>query len=116
VALTEDELALVRDEIGIADPPSDSDLDDIHERRGGLVGVVRAVWAGRLADLLALPATFSVSGEYSQSTSANIEAIRKRLSELSGLPDDSDDIPPVDDDGRRPVESLRLVRCDDTGR
>lgn len=114
MALAEDELALVRAEIGAADPPSDSDLDDIHDRRGGLVGVVREIWASRLADFLADPASFSVdSGSYSQNAGKNIEAIQRRLGELSSYPDDSDDIPPLlPDDGRHPVDSLQLVRDD----
>lgn len=94
MALTDDQLSIVRDEIGPADPPSDSDLDDLHDRYGGLVGVVRAVWKQRLAVLLGTPASFTVVGEYGQNTSANIDAIRRRLFELSGAPDDSDEIPP----------------------
>ena len=93
MALAPDELALVRAEIGDAEPPDDTDLDAIHERRGGLVGVVREVWAKRLADLLALPASFSVAGEYSQSTAANIDAITKRLAQLAPYDDDEDTIP-----------------------
>lgn len=111
MALDPDQLAAVRDEIGTIEPPSDSDLDDIHERKGGLVGVVRAVWAQRLADLMAEPATFSVSGEYSQSTGKNIEAIQARLAELSSFPDDSNEIPPGGIDVR-PISSYQLVRPD----
>lgn len=110
--LDPDQLAIVRDEIGTADPPSDGDLDDIYDRKGGLVGVVRVVWAQRLANLLALPATFSVSGEYSQSTGDNIEAIQTRLKELSGLSDDSDEIPPTGVGETRPLTSWQLVRPD----
>lgn len=116
MALEADELAQVRDEIGVAEPPSDSDLDDIHDRVGGTVGVVRAVWAQRLAALLALPASFNVSGEYSQNTSANIEAIQKRLAQLSSLPDDSNDIPPQGADPMVQVTSAHLIRCNDGGR
>ncbi len=111
MALSSDQLASIRDEIGTAEPPTTADLDVIYDRVSGLVGVVRAVWAQRLANLLAEPATFSVSGEYSQSTSANIEAIRKRLSELASYPDDSDTIPPGGVD-TRPIQSYQLVRPD----
>lgn len=111
MALDPEQLAEVRDEIGTTEPPSDSDLDDIHDRKGGLVGVVRAVWAQRLANFLADPATFAVSGEYSQSVRDNIEGIQNRLKELAGVPDDSDDIPPkgevVD-----VINSYQLVRPD----
>jgi hypothetical protein len=94
VALTADQIALLRAELGVAEPPSDSDLDDIYLLRGGLVGVARHVWAGRLADFLAVPGAFTVVGDYSQSTAANITAIRQRLIDLAGYPDTSDDLPP----------------------
>lgn len=74
--------------------PDDSELDDIYALRGGLVGVIRHVWSSRLAVILASPASFQVSGEYGQSTAANIDAIRRRLYELSAYPDSSDTIPP----------------------
>lgn len=93
MALTLDELAAVRAEIGDTVPPSDDDLDEIHDRRGGLVGVVREVWAKRLAEYLASPASFTVSGEYAQSVAANIQGIQKRLAELATADDDSDEIP-----------------------
>lgn len=111
MALDPEQLAEVRDEIGTNDPPSDSDLDDIHDRKGGLVGVVRAVWAQRLAEFLSNPATFSVSGEYSQSVRDNIEGIQKRLAELAGVSDDSDEIPPKGEEVR-PINSYQLVRPD----
>ncbi len=111
MALSSDQLATIRDEIGTAATPTDADLDVIHDRVSGLVGVVRAVWAQRLANMLAEPATFSVSGEYSQSVAANIEAIRKRLSELALYPDDSDTIPPGGVESR-PIGSYQLVRPD----
>lgn len=111
MALDSEQLAEVRDEIGTIEPPSDSDLDDIHDRKGGLVGVVRAAWAQRLANLLAEPATFSVSGEYSQSVRDNIEGIQNRLKELAGVPDDSDEIPPPGLEVAV-IHSYQLVRPD----
>jgi hypothetical protein len=110
--LDPDQLAIVRDEIGTVEPPSDGDLDDIYDRKGGLVGVVRTVWAQRLANLLAEPATFSVAGEYSQSTRDNIEGIQNRLKELSGTADDSDDIPPGGLEAVQEIHSYQLVRPD----
>ena len=74
--------------------PDDTELDDYFTLRGGLVGVIRHVWANRLAVLLSAPATFSVSGEYSQSVTGNIEAIRRRLFELAAYPDSHEEIPP----------------------
>jgi hypothetical protein len=107
VALTADERALVRSEIGDAEPPTTTELDEIHERRGGLVGVVREVWSKRLADLLAEPASFSVAGQYSESSGDNIRAIQERLRALSGSADDSDVIPPM---GVPAMRVYRLVR------
>jgi hypothetical protein len=109
--LDPDQLALVRDEVGTVEPPSDADLDDIYDRKSGLVGVVRVVWAQRLANFLADPATFNVSGEYSQSVRDNIEGIQKRLAELSGVADDSDDIPPGGVT-MQTLQSYQLVRPD----
>lgn len=94
MALTADQFVILRAELGDKVPPSDVDLDQIYTLRGGLVGVVRHVWQSRLAALLNSPASFAVSGEYSQSTSANIAGIQRRLLELAGIPDDSDEIPP----------------------
>lgn len=94
MALTLDELALVRAEVGDTVPPSDDDLDEIHDRRGGLVGVVREVWSKRLADLLASPASFTVSGEYGQNVASNILGIQQRLRELAGADDTDNEIPP----------------------
>lgn len=110
--LDPDQLSTVRDEIGTVEPPTDGDLDDIYDRKGGLVGVVRVVWAQRLANLMAEPATFSVAGEYSQSTAKNIEAMQQRLKELSGAADDSDDIPPGGIEVVAEINSYQLVRPD----
>lgn len=96
MALTQAQLDLLHGELApdAWGGPDDSTLDDIYALRGGLVGVIRHVWSERLATILAQPASFQVSGEYGQNTSANIEAIRRRLYELSAYPDDADTIPP----------------------
>jgi hypothetical protein len=96
VALSQAQLDLLHGELA-PDPwggPDDSELDDIFTLRGGVVGVIRQVWSTRLATLLANPASFQVSGEYGQNVTANIEAIRRRLFELSAYPDSADVIPP----------------------
>lgn len=100
--------ALVRTEVGTTVPPSDDDLDEIHDRRGGLVGVIREVWTGRLANMLAAPATFAIPGDYSQSTSTNIVELRKLLKLMAHLPDDSDDLSALTGS----VTVRHLVRCD----
>jgi hypothetical protein len=104
--MTSDQLALVRAEIGTAVPPSDADLQEIFARRGGLVGVVREVWKGRLTTLLATPASFTIPGEYGQSTGENIRAIREMLDRYALLPDSSNAI------GGGGVSVVKLVRYD----
>lgn len=91
-SLTADQRFSVREEIGDTIPPSDAELDAIYERKGGLVGVVRAVWTRRLANFLANPATFTIPGDYAQSTGANMAELRKRLARYDGIPDDSDNL------------------------
>lgn len=105
--LMPDRLALVRAEIGTQVPPSDDDLDEIYARRGGLVGVIREVWSGRLARLIATPASFTIPGDYGQSTGENIRAIREKLTAIAHLPDDSDEITTLD-----VVTIAQLVRAD----
>lgn len=109
MALTNEQRFLVRAEVGTRVPPSDDELDDIHDRRGGLVGVVREVWSTRLANLLATPATFAIPGDYSQSTGENIRALRALLDRLAGLPDDSDDLSVL---AGEVVAVRQLVRCE----
>jgi hypothetical protein len=82
VALTPDELAAVRAEIGAVTPPTDADLDAIHDRLGSPVAVVREVLSKRLADRLAAPQSFSIPGDYSESW--NIDALQKQLAALGG--------------------------------
>lgn len=110
MALTADQLLILRAELGDAVPPTDETLDQIYALRGGLVGVVRHVWQSRLANLLNSPASFAVPGEYSESQVANITAIQRRLLELAGYPDDSDEIPPNTGGGVPAVEIVPLVR------
>lgn len=110
MALSADQLLILRAELGDAVPPTDETLDQLYTLRGGLVGVVRHVWQGRLANLINNPASFSVSGEYSQNTAANIAAIQRRLLELAGVPDDSDDLPPNAGGAIAALEIVPLVR------
>ncbi len=64
-----------------------ADLQESYDRLGTLDGVAREILETRLADLLADPASFSVPGEYSQDTRANIESIQKLLATLGGASD-----------------------------
>lgn len=88
--LTDEQAAYLRSELG-----PDVDLVDAqgrYTRLGDVTAVVTEVLRERLATLVAGPASFSVSGVYSQDTSANITALREQLSRVgtpgdSGLPD-----------------------------
>lgn len=83
--MTEEELALIRDIIGDTTPPTDADLEDYYEQLDGDVyGVARKVLKRRLANLTAAPSSFSVPGEYSQSTTANIATLERQLADLGG--------------------------------
>lgn len=82
MALTDDELAWVRSEIGSADPPSDADLHTIHDRVDDAALVVGEVLTTRLADLLSKPAQFTVPGEYGQDVSSNIAGLQEQLKRL----------------------------------
>lgn len=89
--LVTDQLKVLRRQVG--DKPSDDDLDAIYERVGSLTETAREVLEIRLANLVANPASFSVPGEYSQDTKANMDLLNKRLSSLGDL--DNED--PTDD-------------------
>lgn len=91
--LTDADRILVRMEIGSAEPPTDGDLDDAFDRLLSWEAVAREVLAIRLADLLASPATFSVSGVYSQSTGDNIRSLQAQLTKLeSAIPGGPDQV------------------------
>lgn len=84
MALTTDELATIRAEIGDATPPTDVTLDAIFVRVESVAGVVREVLSKRLADLLARPTSFTIPGDYSESRAGQIEALQKKLAALGG--------------------------------
>lgn len=84
MALSTADLKYLRTKVGSREPPTDADLQDGYDRLGILDAVAREILEIRLADLLADPASFSVSGEYSQDTSANIRELRETLGSLGG--------------------------------
>lgn len=89
MGLTAEQLRVVRTWVGTR-TPSDAELDEIFDRRGSsLSATVEEVLKTRYADLVATPATFSVSGEYSQSTIANMKALEKLIAAVDGLDDDA---------------------------
>lgn len=80
---TDTDLANIRTIIGDATPPEDADLEEIFTRVESWPGVAHEVLSKRLADLLASPATFSVSGVYSQSTGDNIRALKEAIAQMA---------------------------------
>jgi hypothetical protein len=89
--LTEAQLATLRRRVGNA--PDDAGLQAVYDRTESLTETVREILEIRLANLLADPASYSIAGEYSQDTSANIKAIESALAWLGNLDDDD----PIDD-------------------
>ena len=82
--LTEQELAWIRSKVG--DDPDEIDLEDRYTRLGDVTEVVREVLSGRLANLLAAPASITIPGEYAQNTAANIKGLQEELAALGNLP------------------------------
>lgn len=91
--LTETEIAFIRDVVG--ESPSDAELQEIYERAGTTGGVVYVVLSQQLTELIRNPANFNVSGEYSQDTRTNIEALQKRIAQFAGFAPDAEDYQPT---------------------
>lgn len=80
MAITADDLAVIRSHVGST--PNDADLTARWERLGTVEKVALEVLRGRLADLLAAPASLRVDGDYSESWGKNIDALRVKVREL----------------------------------
>ena len=78
--LTDDQRERLRAEIGAN--PTDEIVDSKFARLGSWRAVAVEVLERRLTDLIDSPATFSVGGEYGQSTSANIAALERKIKRL----------------------------------
>lgn len=83
MALTTAEVQYLRTKVGSAEDLAV--LQSTYDRLLDLDAVAREILEIRLADLLADPASFSVSGEYSQDTRTNIENLQKTLATLGGV-------------------------------
>lgn len=81
MSLTVAQLAYLRSEIGTTEPPDDGELEVAYARLGTVEAVAAEVIRGRLADLLAEPASFTVEG-YSENNAANIAALTKQSQRL----------------------------------
>lgn len=79
MALTDAELADVRVEVGATSPPTDGDLDEIHDRRLSVQDTILEVLIKRRADYIANPAQFIIPGEYGQNTAENIKALDRQI-------------------------------------
>lgn len=82
MALSVDQLITIRRAVGTA--PSDAELNDIYTRTADVDELILEVLEIRLADLKRNPSSFSVPGEYSQSTGENIAALEKSVAALGG--------------------------------
>lgn len=82
-ALTGSELRYARRRVGSL--PVTSALQEIYDAYSGdgvvqpLEWTILDVLENRLAELIRNPATFAVAGEYSQSTAANIDALKEQI-------------------------------------
>jgi hypothetical protein len=82
-ALTGSDLRYTRRRVGSL--PVDADLQTIYDAflaegvEQPLEWMILEVLETRLAELIRNPATFSVAGEYSQSTSENIKALKEQI-------------------------------------
>jgi hypothetical protein len=80
--LTTVDINWIRDEIGTATPPSDSDLDTSFDELGSREYVALRVLKRRRADLLANPASFTITGVLSQDASANLRILDAQIAPL----------------------------------
>jgi hypothetical protein len=82
MALTQEQADYFDSQLG----PGTYDASDLEARLARMdqdpTVVVRGVLEGRMAKLLASPASFAVPGEYSQSTGQNITALQLQLNNL----------------------------------
>lgn len=77
MALSTDQYVYIRRQTGST--PSDSDLNVIYTRVGNVDVLVLEVLETRYANLLATPASFTVVGDYSQSTGENLKALAAKI-------------------------------------
>lgn len=86
MALTTDDLHWLRTKVGTTSP-TDDDLNARYARLGDVPAVAREVLEERYADLIAAPESFSVSGEYSQSTAEQMKQLRAAIESIPATAD-----------------------------
>lgn len=84
MALTDEEIQAIRDEIGDSEPPSDLDLQDIYDRKGeSLTLTAITVLNKRIVELASGGAlSFTVVGEYGENSAANIKALQDQIARI----------------------------------
>lgn len=83
MALTQDQIVSIRRKVGNA--PDDATLNEIYARNGESIDdLVLEVLETRLATLRATPDSFSVPGEYSQSTKEQMKQLEGLIASLGG--------------------------------
>jgi hypothetical protein len=82
MTLSASQIRAIRAEVGSTAPPSDADLDDIHEDMGTVAGVALYVVQARLADMLADPAVLNAQGDATLDWSANITELQSQATRL----------------------------------
>lgn len=100
-----DELAIVRSHVGSTVPPSDDDLRLIYDRVGSPEATALEVLRGRLADMLANPARFDATGDFSEGYEANIKGLTAKIAELEAV------VQRIEDPTAGMVTTTRLVRA-----
>lgn len=84
MAVPEADLIWIRTKIG--DKPVDADVEVVYNRNQYDKRATAAeILERRRANLLANPASFSISGKYSQDTRTNIEELKDALGDVAGV-------------------------------
>lgn len=110
MALTDSQTAYFDSQLGPG-TWTEQDLTPRLDRLGqDALAVAREVLEGRLAKLRSQPAQFSVAGEYSQSTGANITSLETQLANLPAPPGDDTTVGGITV-GRMVRPSLRQRSC-----
>lgn len=111
MALDPDTLAEIREHIGSA--PDDATVETVYDRKEAsgveddklVASTALSILRQRRAEFTIRPASFSVPGDYSQSTTGNLTALDSKIAELEA----------ITGEGGGAVSTAKLVRCD-TGR
>jgi hypothetical protein len=111
VALDPDVLAEIREHVGSA--PSDAEVEAVYTRKDEagveddklVASTALSILRQRRAEFTILPSSFTVPGDWSQSTAGNLTALDAKIAELEA----------ETGEGAGGVTTAKLVRCD-TGR